>query len=399
MNKLGMTVITVASVCAAAITSGAEEAVSRTEFDALKAKMESLEQAATVAETSSDKWYDNLELALGATGLLQGSSGAGELSDDGDKTDASASIDLELTAHATENGALYLHLESGSGDGLDGDIATLSGLNDDADDDANVRLTEVWYEHTFGNLVRLRVGKVDLTTDFDTNAVANSETDQFLSSGFVNGLAAEFPDDNGFGGMLWLSPSSLVDIGFGIADADADWDNAFEDPFAIAEVDFKPLIGGLQGNYRFFGWYNGKDHENLTDGSTDEHNYGFGLSFDQQVNDSVTLFARYGWQRGEVSKVEHAWSAGFALSGATFGRENDNIGFAYGRAMIGDDWKNFDSASGVDYADEGHFEVFYNYAVNEHLALSPDIQWVTNANGDKGGDDFFVFGLRTQVSF
>lgn len=390
----------VATLFAAALSNGAEETVSRTEFDALKAKMERLEQASSpAAETSSDKWYDKIELAIGATGVLQGSSGAGNLSDSGDKADASASIDIELTAHATENGAFYIHLESGSGDGLDGDIATLSGLNDDADDDSNLRLTEVWYEQTLSDIVRLRVGKVDLTTDFDTNAVANSETDQFLSSGFVNGLATEFPDDNGFGGMIWVSPSSLFEIGVGMADADADWDNAFEDPFAIAEVDFKPTIGGLQGNYRMFGWYNGKDHESLTDGSTDEHNYGFGLSFDQQVSDLVTLFARYGWQRGEVAELEHAWSAGFAIAGSAFGRDDDNIGFAYGMAMIGDDWKEFDSASGIDYTDEGHFEVFYNYAINEHLNISPDVQWVMNANGDKDSDDLFAFGIRAQVSF
>jgi high affinity Mn2+ porin len=398
MKKLGIYMLSAAALTAVPLLA---EDVSREEFDAMKQKVESLEKTSAFNQSVAleTKWYDRIDIALGATGVVQGSSGAGDLSEERDTVDASGSIDLELTGHATENGALYVHLESGSGKGLDGDIATLSGLNDDADDDANLRLTEVWYEEMFGDMFRIRAGKVDLTTDFDTNAVANSETDQFLSSGFVNGLATEFPDDNGFGGMLWVSPSKFVDIGVGIADANADWDNVFENPFAIAEVDFRPVFGELQGNYRFYAWYNGKDHEDFSDGSTDAKNHGFGISFDQQVNDIVTLFARFGVQRGEVSQVESAWSAGFALSGSAFGRENDNIGFAYGRAMIGDDWKRFDSVNGIDCADEGHFEIFYNYAVNEHLAISTDVQWVTNANGDGNSDGFLVFGLRAQVMF
>lgn len=397
MNKLGITALS-AAVCAATVSFGADDGVSRAEFDALKDRLESIE-ATNDGHTSDDAWYDNIEIAVGMTGVLQGSSGAGNLSADGDITDASGSVDIELMAPVGDSGTFYVLMESGSGDGLDGDIATLSGLNDDGDDDSNLRVTEAWYEQTFNDIFRVRVGKVDLTTDFDTNAVANSETDQFLSSGFINNLAVEFPDDNGFGGMLWISPSELVDVGIGVADADADWDNAFENLFVIAEVDFKPVFGELQGNYRIFGWYNGKDHDDLTSSSTDEQNLGFGVSFDQQLNDIFTAFARASWQRGEVSQVEVAWSAGFSVSGSVFGRDDDTLGFACGMAMIGSDWEDMDAADGIDSGDEGHLEVFYNYAVNDHVVVSPDVQFVTNANGDSDSDNFAVFGLRTQISF
>ncbi|HNX04929.1 MAG TPA: carbohydrate porin [Opitutales bacterium] len=396
MNKLTNSILSVAAILAVAPLHGEE--VSRAEFDALSGKVRTLEQA-DVGTGAGNKWYDAIEIALGATGVVQGSSGAGDLIGDGDKTDGSASIDIEITAHATESGAFFVHLESGSGDGLDGDIATLSGFNDDADDDSNLRLTEVWYEQAFGETARLRLGKVDLSTDFDTNAVANDETAQFLSCGFVNAPALEFPDDNGLGAMFWMSPTKLVDIGVGVADANADWDNVFEDPFAIAEVDFKPVFGELQGNYRFYAWYNGKDHEDLSDGSTDAKNHGFGLSFDQQLNDIATVFVRTNIQRGEVSQVASSWSAGLGLSGSVFGRDGDSFGLAYGMALIGDDWKDFDAVNGIESSDEGHLELYYNLAINEHLSLSPDIQWVTNPNGDRACDDVFVFGLRAQVSF
>ncbi|MFP4687050.1 MAG: carbohydrate porin, partial [bacterium] len=137
-------------------------------------------------------WYDKIELAVGMTGIVQGTSGVDEsLNPDEDITDASLSFDLEFYV-PLEAGAFYSALEAGEGNGVDGDIPTFSGFNDDADDDQNLRLSELWYEHSwFDKDLRIRVGKVDLTTDFDVNEVANSETDQFLSGGFVNNLAVE----------------------------------------------------------------------------------------------------------------------------------------------------------------------------------------------------------------
>jgi len=352
-----------------------------------------LPAALTFAEEDSapEQWYDSLELAVGATGVYQGSCGAAS-----DDSLATGSIDIEITAPASDGGLLYLHMASGSGAGLDDSLATLSGLNGDADDDSNLRLTEAWFEQGLGGIAMLRVGRLDMTVDFDGNAVANSETDQFLSGGFVNNLAAEFPDDNGFGAVLRVSPSELVDLSFGVADARGE---DCEDLFAIAELALKPVFGELEGNYRAYVWYNGKDHENLADGSTDDDNHGIGLSCDQEVGGGVTLFARLGWQRGEVAQVGTAWSAGLALDGATFGREGDTLGLAYGMALVGSEWEAIDAASGIESGDEGHLEIYYNCAVGEHILISPDIQWVSNAAGDSASDELFIFGLRAQVSF
>ncbi len=73
----------------------------------------------------------------------------------------------------------------------------------------------------------------------------------------MNNLAVEFPDDNGIGAMIWSSPRD--DLGFGVEFADADGDSMFDDVFSIAELDFKPKIGGRRGNYRLYGWLNNKD--------------------------------------------------------------------------------------------------------------------------------------------
>ncbi len=65
------------------------------------------------------------------------------------------------------------------------------------------------------------LGKIDLTNYFDTNEVANDETTQFLSSGFINNFAVEWPDDKGFGARFTFKPNNSFYIS--VIDADGNW--------------------------------------------------------------------------------------------------------------------------------------------------------------------------------
>ena len=351
--------------------------------------------AAFGQEENKDRWY---EIAVGVTGVFQGSPGAASADIDG-VFKPSMSFDAEFTLRTPKSGMAYIKFESGAGEGIDAHIPTFSGFNADADDNFNLRPSEAWYEYAFGEKARLRGGKIDLTTDFDTNAVANDETEQFLSGGFVNNLAVELPDDNSLGAMLWVSPVELIDIGFGFADAAADWDNVFKNPFFILEFDLKPKFADRQGNYRFYGWHNGKDHEriNASDDSS-AANYGFGFSADQEIAEGVTLFARYGHQRGIVSEIEHAWSAGLDISGKFPRRGEDSLGLAYGQAVIGKDAQSPDTETGVNLSNEHRFEIYYRLKANKYVSISPNLQWVKNPAGDKEINGVWAFGVRAQFN-
>ncbi len=411
MNRIGMALMSGLLVMLAAGSAFSQEpSVTREEVDALKTKLERLERtieatSAPASEPQGEKqWYEKIDFAIGASGVIQGSTGA-----DDDGADATARYELESQFHVTLKDILYLHLEAGNGDGIDDRIPTLSSFNGDAvGDDDKPGFTEVWYLRRFQHLgAVLEIGKLclggpgdnspDDAIAFDGSEYANNERSQFLSGGFVNNLALELPD-NGLAAAMRISPGEWVDISLAVADADADWDDIFDDVFSITEINFKPEIAGHPGNYRIYGWFNGSDHEDLKDPTkTREDNYGVGLSFDQEVTESLGIFARYGWQRGSVSQVEHAWSAGLQCSGKFYGREDDTFGLAYGMALIGDDWK--DANSGINAGDEHHAELYYNLKVNEHLNISPDIQWVKNPNGDRDNGDVWAFGIRAQLSF
>ena len=360
--------------------------------------------------------------------------------DEGDVQDATFSYDLEIESQIWKYGTAYFHIEGGNGDGVDEEVPTISRFNDDAPGDTSAEVTEAWYEQEVplgraGSLI-FTLGKVDLTNYFDANEVANDETSQFLSSGFVNNLAVEWPDDNGLGARVTWSPTGWLDISAGVAEADADWEDIFEDGFGIFEVDFKPTLMGYPGNYRFYAWVNTKDHldvddledvgkgkKDWSDVDDDNTNWGVGFSFDQKIHKGITLFARGGIMdddvvAGSISDEEldtvpmqGAYSFGFQVKGGYWGRDNDIFAVAFGGVLVNDDAEKlyrtdafygdyYKHPEDVDMEDEYHLEAYYKLSFfDEKLEFSPDLQVVWNPNGNDDADTVWVLGTRMQVNF
>ncbi len=358
--------------------------------------------------------------------------------DEGDVQDATFSYDLEIADQIWDKGLAYMLIEGGNGNGVDEEVPTVSGFNGDARGDSSTEVTEAWYEQEVplgkaGNLT-FTLGKVDLTNYFDCNEVANDETVMFLSPGFINNIAVEWPDDNGLGARVTWSPTGWLDISAGAAEADADWENIFDDGFGIFELDFKPTLIGYPGNYRFYAWVNAKDHLDVDDledvgkGKKDwsqvdsnNNNYGIGFSFDQKIHKGITLFARGGIMddnvvAGSVSDesldtvpMKGAYSLGFQVKGSYWGRDKDIFAVAFGGALVNDDAQNLYREVYYDYyrhpeainmKDEYHLETYYKFSFfGGKLEFSPDLQVVWNPNGNDDADTVWVVGTRMQVNF
>ncbi len=386
------------------------------ELMTVEERLAALEKRAGVVAASKSKagddedvveqsWYQRIELAFEVTAAVQSSLGAEpEFSEEEDVTDATIAFCLEVSTQLTEVSSVFATLEAGNGDGLDGDLPTFWAFNDDADDDEHVHLTEVAYDHSlFGESLTVRIGKLDLTGDcgrndsaFDANAVGG----EFLSGGFCNNVAVEFPDDNSAAAMAWWSPHKLFDLGIGIADADADWDNVADNIFLIAELDFKPVIFGKSGTYRAFGWLNDKPHELIDKPELDNRpGHGFGLSIDQEIFGPLSIFGRWAWERPDVYAVEHAWSVGLQVTGELWKRPDDSFGFAYGMAQLSDEMEDAYQAEELRAGDEHHLEFFYDLKVNKWITIRQDVQYAKNPEGVRDADDVWVFGIRAQLGF
>jgi len=336
----------------------------------------------------------NLHIGVGLTGVVQGSNDAEDISGEGDdQTDGSWSMDLEIEAPIGESGLAFALIEAGQGEGLTDELAVFHGVNDDAGDSgSSLEVTEAWYEHYFcEERVVLTVGKVDLSNYVDGNAAANDETVQFLNTGLVNSLAIEFPEDNGAGVHVGVYPAEWIELNFGWAESDADWEDLFDNSFGIAEVNIKPGLLERDGNYRLYAWTNGSDKAEIGGTDTDEDGWGVGVSLDQQLTDNVTVFLRAAYEDDDVYEVESAWSIGAEVRGTKWNRENDALGIAIAQALVNDDLDPDDTETLV--------EIYYNYAVNDQLSISPDIQIIDNPGGDSDNDTVVVLGARAQVNF
>ncbi|MFH1877355.1 MAG: carbohydrate porin [Candidatus Omnitrophota bacterium] len=352
-----------------------------------------------------------LEVGAGVTFVGQGTSNAnaagsgGNGSTEDSRFDASYSADIEIAKEFGDYGLAFVHLETGDGDTLEGDLSVYPGcgVNRDADRSGNaLSLTEAWYEHDFfDKQVVVTGGKIDATAYIDTNEFANDETTQFLGSMFRNSPAIEFPDNN-IGGRVYITSVLFpaVDIGAVYLEGDGDWEEVFNKPFAGAQVSFMPekafnLEESMwRGKYRAYFWYNGTDHTRLKDEEKNkEHNYGFGLSCDQNVTDVFGVFERFGWQNPEVSTIEYHWSFGGQMTGKYWKREEDKIAVAVGQAIPGRDYRD----TAPMHKNETHFEAYYSYKVNEHLTFSPDLQCLWDVDGDRDEPAIFIYGIRGQI--
>lgn len=360
-----------------------------------------------ITHAEGPAFVDGINIAAGITMTGQGTSGNDENTSADDVIDGSISADLEISAIMGDHGEAFIAFEAGNGTGLagefdfnaDGEADLYWGFNADAGPESTVDITEAWYEHTFAEgMVMVTVGELDLSNYFDGNEIANDETTQFLADGFINDPAIEFV--GGPGVRLTVSPAEIINLSIG-AQSDG-WESLDEKGFLIAEADIKPKLGDLQGNFRFYVWTNRDDHTDAGDASkTTENGLGFGISADQQVLDFLTLFARLGIRDDDLVEYEFdtAWSGGAALNGNLWNRDNDVLGLAYGQAMLADHQEDTLKAAGTRPGDEGHFEAYYNLVVNEHVTISPDLQVITNAQGDDDFKTVVISGVRGQFTF
>ncbi|QXE90416.1 carbohydrate porin [Geomonas subterranea] len=334
----------------------------------------------------------NISLSGGMVGVLHGSIG----NKPKDSTDVVGRADLVFNFKVGENTIAVIDVEATGGDGIDSKAASFSGLNGVAGSTGDrVRFREAWVEHSaFNDRLLLTAGKVDLSNYFDSNAVAGDENSQFLSGAFVHSAVLPFPA-NGPGARIQakLAEPVIFGLGYGSGDADSadssDSANIFDHGFGIAELDYKHKVGELEGNYRIYGAFDGAAADGV--GKLVAKNaYSVGVSFDQQVTDKLTLFARYGQRDKDVYAATRAWSAGGHYQGLITGRKDDVLGFAYGQVK---------AARTVADAQEKLAELYYRYKVSDQIEISPVAQYLVNPAGIGASDNVVALALRAKISF
>lgn len=352
---------------------------------------------------------------------------------------ADVSVTLPGGEIGDAEGHLFAHFRLGQGEGLTlsspgfGSTPNSTTFELSEGDDAAAVLAQAWYQldvplngtpENASRHLELNFGKIDPFVFFDQNAIADDESTRFLNNAFVHNPlldsgGAVGVDAYGFtpGARLAYHADGVSGDGwraslgaFGAGEG-ASFSNSFSRPFLIAQLESGRQFNGLPGNYRVYAWANGSatPYSNAAASDT-ERQSGWGLSADQQITETATLFARYGQATQGSVRFDQAITAGVELSGAAWGREQDRLGIAGGWLRAS---RNFEDdapaldADGVDGPDFGYApsgaehlaELYYAWHANEHLELTPDLQWIARPGADGAAEDVTVVGLRATMGF
>jgi high affinity Mn2+ porin len=141
---------------------------------------------------------------------------------------------------------------------------------------------------------------------------------------------------------------------------------------------------------------------------------GVSLNFQQQVSDTVSLFARAGLAGGasepyEFTDVDRTVSGGVSLNGARWGRRDDTVVLAGVVNGISDEHRRYLAAGGLGiligdgrlehYGTEDILESYYDVGLNKIVHVALDVQVVNNPAYNRDRGPVAIGAIRVHAQF
>ena len=292
------------------------------------------------------------------------------------------------------------------------------------------------------NRLVLTVGKFAVVDIFDTNKYANNPKTDFLNWSLINAGTFDYAGD-GWGytygaaaewyqGRFTLRGGvfdmSATPAGGGMNAAGYGLDEGFNQLQYVGEIEERHELWGQPGKLKITGFlihgrmgdfqdainlsqpgqpFAGDASDALASVRIYRNRPGVSLNLEQQVSDSIGVFARAGWADGTVepwdfTDIDRTVQAGVSIAGKQWGRPDDTIGIAgviNGLAPIHAAYFN---AGGLgilvgdgalpNYGLEQIIEAYYSYAITPSTKVTFDYQFIANPayNADRGPVNVFA---------
>jgi hypothetical protein len=408
-----------------------------TELATLRGRVDALDAKVSKLEAQQFSTTTKLVGEAIVTVSAGGSGNSNLLSPNGTPTEFSGNanaivinrVRLNFNTSFTGEDSLLTRLEVGNGgtsinnffDNANGAFLGFTGFSnstqfDYSGTDTQARIGRLRYDFPIGKDIQVSLGPViSLNDRLDKNSFANDEADDFSSRLFINNPLT-FPVNDGSGGVVaWNIGGSAFTLRAGYVAANGNsptvnttapnrtinqglfgdsYQGTFELEFAPSNKDDdKPFAVRLQ--------YTRASVNNL------DYNTG-GLNFEWAFNEAVAIFGRYGF--GNISNRGNAianalptyinagitntsispqtWSAGLAFPDLF--KEGALGAIAVGQPFI---------ESNVGNATQTNVELFYRFPISEHIAITPDLQFIFNPNNNSTNSTITVGTLRTVFDF
>jgi len=292
------------------------------------------------------------------------------------------------------------------------------------------------------NRLVLTVGKFAIVDIFDTNKYANSPKTDFLNWSMINAGTFDYAGD-GWGYTYgaaaewyqgsWTLRAGAFDLSASPAGGDSPnggvLDSTFQQYALVAEIEKRYELWGQPGKLKLTGFVNrgraGRYQDAITLAQiTGEpadiiavRHYtsrpGVSMNLEQQISDTVGVFARAGWADPNVepwdfTDIDRTVSGGVSINGKNWGRPDDTVGIAGIVNSISSVHQAFFDAGGLGILIgdgqlpnpglEKIFETYYSYALSPEMRVSFDYQFIANPayNRDRGPVNTFAGRFHAQ---
>src|SRR5215467_5150432 len=292
------------------------------------------------------------------------------------------------------------------------------------------------------NRLVLTIGKFAIVDIFDTNKYANSPKTDFLNWSLINAGTFDYAGDGwgytyGFAGEWyqgsWTLRAGLFDLsatpaGGGSLNGGA-LDPTFQQYAVVAEIEKRYELWGQSGKLKVTGFLNrgraGKFQDaialaEITGGPANiiavrryASRPGVSMNLEQQISDTVGVFARAGWvdpnvEPWDFTDIDRTVSGGVSINGKNWGRPDDTVGIAGVVNNISGVHQAFFNAGGLGILIgdgqlpnpglEKIFETYYSYALSPDMRVSFDYQFIANPayNRDRGPVNTFAGRFHAQ---
>ena len=313
-------------------------------------------------------------------------------------------------------GSGQLTLQNTSGQMPNSDLGTLEGVDNNEVAARRGRVFEAWLQQDFNGKGSLKVGLIDLNSEFYNNGASGVLiAPQF---GIGSELAAAGParpsiyPQTSLSARLAFNPTKDTYIQAGVFNADLD------DP---AQIDTKFKLGVLEiveagwtpdgkGKFAVGAWRNSKKQDDLFDtvgGAAVQRTPNGAYVLAERVfidggdmGRSFTGFFRGGFSDGDTGPFGGGWQVGGLMSHVFASRPDSQLSFAVDQALLGGKYRLASAAGGAPLETaETHFEITYADQVHKHITVQPDFQYILNPGGDGAAKNELVFLLRLKASF
>ncbi len=312
-------------------------------------------------------------------------------------------IQLEISYHPDDANEFFVKLAFATANGLnqvspwklaswatdlEDDVKDINGRNRDY-------LLTAWYKHTLTfedeGTLGTSIGIIDATDYIDGNQYANDELTQFMNEVFVNANTYNLGSYDAGAALEWGQGEwTFTGLGMNIGEND-DGDNY---NFWGVEIGYHPQTTLGDGNYRFTLTGTSSAFPDPVSNKKGERLFSYGLSFDQAFGEVVGAFLRVSLQQEDTAvDYKSLYSGGLNFDGSGWNRDDDNIGIGYAYLDGGN--------QSIDQSQV--FEAYYRTVLNEHAAITADIQYLQDESitADPAQEDpeGWIFGLRLTAEF